>query len=87
MFIRHAAKVVGRGKAVAMLVNEVAHHGKERLAIAGIRIGEQEVKHAQHERALVIDERLIGARRLGGVEPVTENDWTNVDQLAFARTI
>jgi len=36
-------------------IHKISHHDKKRLAIAGVGIGEEEMKHAKHERAFIVD--------------------------------
>src|SRR6185295_6626631 len=84
VFVCHLAKIVGGRNVVAVAVYKVSHHCKKRVAVAGRRIGKEKMQHAQHQRALVVDERLVSSQRFGGSEAMTQADWPNIHQPAFA---
>jgi len=84
--VGHQTKVIGGRKSVAVTVDEFFHHVKECVAFAGVGIRQKEMQHAQHQRAFIVNQRLIRAESFAGVQPVAENDRSHVDEPAFPRT-
>src|SRR5439155_8940796 len=82
MFVGHLHERIACRPAIAMLLDEIGHHFKKRIPIAGSRIGEEEMQHAQHESAFFVNQTLIGIHRFPRAQTVSQNQWTDVAQLS-----
>src|SRR6185503_4234136 len=80
----YSLKVGSRGKLVAMALDKVGHHRKERAIIAVGRVSHQKMKHPQYQRSLVVNKRLISVERLAGGQPVSKNKRPNVGEPSLS---
>src|SRR5208337_1791783 len=62
MRIHRGKEIVGRCCAIGVLPYKVRHHVEKRLALSGLRIGKEKMRHSKYKGPLAEDQRLISPK-------------------------